>query len=274
MSSDLSKRLAVAGIGIPIVLAVAWLGGVVMAAGLGVLAAIGIWECGRMLVTGGSRFLTWPAMLGAAAVPYAAWAWGPDPTLAYLACLLLVFLAIGTLRIPPAENPFRAAALSFAAVAYVGGLLSFALLLRESLAWEARLGFSLFLLPVAITWLSDTAAYFTGRAIGKRPMAPIVSPNKTMEGGAAALVTGPVAAVGASYLVPELAAIGMLPLAVVGLLVAAAAILGDLAESSLKRECGVKDSSNLLPGHGGLLDRMDSLLWAIPVAYLSLGFLL
>lgn len=274
MSSDLSKRLAVAGVGIPIVLAIAWLGGVVMAAGLGVLAAIGIWECGRMLAAGGSRFLTYPAMLGAAPVPYVAWAWGAESTLAYLTCLLLAFLAIGTLRIPPAENPFRAAALSFAAVAYVGGLLSFALLLRESLAWEDRLGFSLFLLPVAITWLSDTAAYFTGRAIGKRPMAPIVSPNKTMEGGAAALVAGPVAAVGASALVPELAAIGMLPLAVVGLLVAAAAILGDLAESSLKRECGVKDSSNLLPGHGGLLDRMDSLLWAIPVAYLSLGYLL
>jgi phosphatidate cytidylyltransferase len=70
--------------------------------------------------------------------------------------------------------------------------------------------------------------------------------------------------------VPELAAIGSGAVAAIGTAISAAAILGDLAESALKRECGAKDSSRLLPGHGGLLDRMDSLLWAFPVAYVGL----
>jgi phosphatidate cytidylyltransferase len=274
MAGDLPRRLAVAAVGIPIVLFVAWSGGALMAAGVGILAGIGVWECGRMLTTGGGRFLAWPAIAGAAITPYIAWEWGAEATLAFFTCLFLVFMAIASLRIPPSEKPFRAAALSFASAVYVGGLISYALLLRESLTDDSRLGFFLFLLPVAITWLADTAAYFAGRAFGRRPMAPIVSPNKTMEGGAAALVAGPAAALAASYLVPELAAIGTVQLALLGFLIAAAAIVGDLAESSLKRECGVKDSSSLLPGHGGLLDRMDSLLWAIPIAYLSLRFLL
>jgi phosphatidate cytidylyltransferase len=128
---------------------------------------------------------------------------------------------------------------------------------------------------VGVTWLADTAAYFGGKALGRRPLAPIVSPNKTIEGGIAALAAGPLGALAMAWLViPELAALGAASVAMLGLLVAAAAILGDLVESAIKRECGVKDSSGLLPGHGGLLDRMDSLLWAIPVAYLSLRALL
>ena len=274
MAGELPRRLGVAAVGIPIVLFVAWSGGVPMAMGLGILAGIGVWECGRMLTAGGGRFLGFPTIVGAAAVPYIAWAGGAETTLIFVTCLFLVLLAIGSLTIPPSEKPFRTTALIFASAVYVGGLISYALLLRESLTSDPRLGFAFFLLPVGITWLADTAAYFAGRAIGRRPMAPIISPNKTMEGGAAALIAGPIAAVLASLFVPELASIGVARLGFVGFLIAAAAILGDLAESSLKRECGVKDSSSLLPGHGGLLDRMDSLLWAIPVAYLSLRFLL
>ena len=274
MAGDLSRRLSVAAIGIPIVLFVAWTGGAMMAAGLGILAGIGVWECGRMLTAAGGRFLLHPAIAAAAAMPYIAWELGAGAVLTFLTFVFLALIGIGSLRIPPPDKPFRAAAVSFASVAYVGGLISYALLLRESLTPDPRVGFAFFLLPVGITWLSDTAAYFTGRAIGRRPMAPIISPNKTIEGGVAALAAGPLAAVLAGAFVPELAAIGTVWIGLIGFLIAAAAILGDLVESSLKRECGVKDSSSLLPGHGGLLDRMDSLLWAIPVAYLSLRYLL
>lgn len=275
MASELPRRLAVAAIGIPIVVIVAWLGGVVMAVGLGLLAAGGVWEFGGMFTTRGDRFVIRTAMLGAAALPFVVWSTGPAGAALLLTVQLLAVTAIAALRIPPEDGPFRAAALSFGACVYVGGLLSYAMLLRETLTADQRLGTALFLLPVGITWLADTAAYFAGRALGRRPLAPIISPNKTMEGGLAGLLAGPIAALLlARMAIPEFYALGSVQVALVGLLIAGAAILGDLVESAIKRECGVKDSGGLLPGHGGLLDRMDSLLWAIPVAYLSLRVLL
>ena len=275
MNSELPRRLAVAAIGIPIVVIVAWWGGAVMAVGLGLLAAGAVWECGRMFTARGDRFLSRIAMLGAAVLPFVVWATGPEGAAFLLTMFFLAIVAIATLQIPPDDGPFRAAALSFGACVYVGGLLSYAMLLRETLTVDQRLGTALFLLPVGITWLADTAAYFAGRAFGKRPMAPIISPNKTIEGGLAGLLAGPIGALLlARIAIPEVFALGFVRVALVGILVAGAAILGDLVESAIKRECGVKDSSGLLPGHGGLLDRMDSLLWAIPVAYLSLRVLL
>jgi phosphatidate cytidylyltransferase len=133
-------------------------------------------------------------------------------------------------------------------------------------------GALLFLLPVVLTWVTDSAAYFGGRAIGRRQLAPIISPNKTREGGVAGLLAGGVGAVIYAWLLlPELyQTLGVAGLALFGVAIAVAATLGDLAESALKRQCGVKDASALLPGHGGLLDRMDSLLWTIPTAYVLL----
>jgi phosphatidate cytidylyltransferase len=138
----------------------------------------------------------------------------------------------------------------------------------------------LVLAAMAIVWIADTAAYFSGRAFGRRKLAPQVSPGKTWEG-----VYGGLAAVGlyALALVPLAAGSGfkgtVSPLAVVfwiGLAVALAAlsVVGDLCESLLKRQAGVKDSGRLLPGHGGVLDRIDALLAAMPAAaLLTLAFL-
>lgn len=275
VQSNLGKRLLVAAVGIPIVVAVAWLGGVFMAVGLGLLAAVGVTEAAGMLTARGRPFLTRLAPLTAAALPAVALTAGPGGTALAVTAALLVMASVATMRVPPSVGPFHATALSFTVAVYVGGLLAFALLLRERLVADRTLGFVLFLLPVVVTWLSDTAAYFAGRTLGRRPLAPIVSPNKTVEGGIAALVAGPVGALLVAHVgAPELASVGNLEVATTGLLVALAAVLGDLAESALKRECGVKDSSGLLPGHGGLLDRMDSLLWAFPVAFVCLTFLL
>lgn len=275
MASNLTKRLLVAVAGIPIVVVVAWTGGVVMAIGLGILAAVGVGEVSRMLAERRQPFLYRFSPVVAAALPTLAWTTGSGGTVAALTGALLAMFVVATLRVSPAAGPFRAVALSFTAAAYVGGLLAFALLLRERLVPDRALGFALFLLPVVVTWLADTAAYFAGRAFGRHPMAPVVSPNKTVEGGAAALLAGPVGALVVAHVaVPELVEIGTPGLVVTGTLIAAAAVFGDLAESALKRECGVKDSSRLLPGHGGLLDRMDSLLWSFPVAYFCLVYYL
>jgi phosphatidate cytidylyltransferase len=127
----------------------------------------------------------------------------------------------------------------------------------------------LFLLMLTVM-VSDTAQYYTGRALGRRPLAPAVSPKKTLEGAAGGLVFGTALFVGAgAWWVP-----GM-PVAFragLGLAIVALGIAGDLFESMLKRSAGVKDSSDLIPGHGGVLDRIDALLFAAPVYYIVLKY--
>jgi phosphatidate cytidylyltransferase len=126
---------------------------------------------------------------------------------------------------------------------------------------------------VLIVAVSDSAQYYTGRAFGRRKLAPAISPAKTVEGAigglAAATIAGAVSGSSVLHLVPFNALTG----AVVGVLVALFGMLGDLFESLLKRSAGVKDSSALIPGHGGVLDRIDSYLFAAPCYYVVLRWL-
>jgi phosphatidate cytidylyltransferase len=120
----------------------------------------------------------------------------------------------------------------------------------------------------AIIWAGDSAAYYGGRAFGRHPLAPRVSPKKTVEGAVSGLLASVVAgaAIGSWRLGLPLPTI-----AIISALTAVAGQIGDLAESALKRSAGVKDSSSILPGHGGILDRLDSLLFAAPVFFWLLG---
>lgn len=272
MASDLGQRLTVAAIGIPVTVAVTYAGGPLFAAGLAVLSAVAVWEIGRMLAARGDRFLYVLGMAVAASYPLAALSLDPGDSWAITLAAVVLLAGVATLRIAPAERPFQTAALTLTSAVYVGGLISFGVPLREQFGTSAVEGTLFFFLPVALTWISDTAAYFGGRALGRRKLSPVISPNKTVEGAVAALLAGPAAAVFYGFvLLPRLGdSLGVPGLLALGLVVAAAATLGDLAESALKRECGVKDSSGLLPGHGGLLDRMDSLLWSIPAACIFL----
>ncbi len=272
MSSDLTRRLGVAAVGIPVTVGVTLLGGWPFALGLGCLAAVGTWEMGRMLQGRGDQFLGPPAMLFAAALPVAVHQVGWAAAWAVVILAVLTIAGTATLRLAPVQRPFQASATSAMAALYTGGLLSFGVPLRGWLATDRIEGTLLFFLPVALTWLADTAAYLGGRTFGRSKLAPAISPNKTVAGGIAGLLAGPAGALlYGGFLLPGVRDdLGLWLLALLGLVVSAAAVIGDLVESGLKRECGVKDSSALLPGHGGLLDRMDSLLWSIPVAYLFL----
>ena len=268
MASDLGQRLTVAAIGIPVTVAVTYAGGPWFAVGLAVLSAVAVWEIGRMLAARGDCFLYVVGVTVAASYPLAAHYLDPGDSWSITLAAVVLLAGVATLRIAPADRPFQTAALTLASAIYVGGLISFGVPLREQFGTSAVEGTLFFFLPVALTWISDTAAYFGGRALGKRKLSPVISPNKTVEGAVAALLAGPAAAVIYGFVVlPRLGdSLGVQGLLALGLVVAAAATIGDLAESALKRECGVKDSSGLLPGHGGLLDRMDSLLWSIPAA--------
>ena len=128
---------------------------------------------------------------------------------------------------------------------------------------------ALFLLMLTVM-VSDTAQYYTGRAFGRRPLAPAVSPKKTIEGAIGGFVFG-----AALFVVVGLWWLPSMPLALriaLGLTLVALGIAGDLFESMLKRSAGVKDSSTLIPGHGGVLDRIDALLFAAPVYYVVLRY--
>lgn len=117
---------------------------------------------------------------------------------------------------------------------------------------------------LAIVWAADTGAYFAGRKFGKRKLAPTVSPNKTVEGLAGGVVAGMLVGVGGALIAGASGA--QLPLvAMVALVATLASVVGDLFESLLKRHAGVKDSGALIPGHGGILDRIDGVLAALPV---------
>ena len=206
-----------------------------------------------------------------------------------MAITLLVLFALTIWLRGVAGKPLGAAASTAFGVAYTGGMLSFAYAIRYhpyvvgdvtlplggGLAVAA--GGLLLLLPVLLTWASDIGAYFVGRALGKRKLMPSVSPGKTIAGAVGALV---VTALGswlfARFLLTPITQLGFVRggALVFGLLVSLAAQVGDLAESLIKREGGVKDSSHLIPGHGGVLDRFDSLLFVLPVAYVLLNNLL
>ena len=130
-------------------------------------------------------------------------------------------------------------------------------------------------MPVLLLMLtvivSDTAQYYTGRLAGRRLLAPVISPKKTVEGAVGGFVCGTIvfALVGAWWL-PR---VPLALRALVGLTIVCAGIAGDLFESMLKRSAGVKDSSSIIPGHGGVLDRIDALLFAAPVYYVALQYL-
>jgi phosphatidate cytidylyltransferase len=129
-------------------------------------------------------------------------------------------------------------------------------------------GGSFLLLPLLVIWATDSGAYFSGKFFGRKKLAPLLSPGKTWVGFYGGCLSGLLTGLGVSSFL----SFALTPLQgiIIGGLLSLSGQLGDLAESLLKRESGIKDSGNLIPGHGGLLDRLDSLLFAIPVYYLLL----
>lgn len=136
---------------------------------------------------------------------------------------------------------------------------------------STAMGLGWFLTALLITWLSDTAAYLVGKSVGRTKLIPSVSPNKTVEGAIGGLVA---AGITASMCVFAFG-LDLHPLTalIVGILLGAIGMLGDLSESLLKRRAGVKDSGNLIPGHGGMLDRIDALIFVLTATWALLPFL-
>ncbi|BDG08889.1 phosphatidate cytidylyltransferase [Anaeromyxobacter paludicola] len=177
-----------------------------------------------------------------------------------LAFALVLVMALNTFRDRPLEEAPRAISAVTLAWLYCG------LLLATLVALRLRFGWPWVILAFVVTWGNDTFAYFAGRAFGKHPMYPRVSPKKTWEGYAGGVVGSVLTAFLAKlpFLAPEITPLGCVVLGLGGALLGPA---GDLAESLLKRAAGIKDSGKLIPGHGGLLDRIDALLFVAPWIY-------
>jgi phosphatidate cytidylyltransferase len=179
-----------------------------------------------------------------------------------LACATVVILAVFLFRRGPLETIPRAASVVALSWLYCGLLLASVVGLR-------RFGVEWVILAFVVTWGNDTFAYFAGHALGKHKLCERISPKKTWEGFAGGAVGSVAGALVTRSLLPDLAA--ALPLGVAVGIGAGGAVLGplgDLCESMMKRAAGVKDSGKIIPGHGGLLDRIDALLFVAPWIYL------
>jgi phosphatidate cytidylyltransferase len=227
-----------------------------------VAITLAVWELANAFHAGRVRVPVVPIAVGGLAILASAYAGGTEPMLVALA---LTFLATLLWRLP--ENPrgyVRDVTAGVFATMYVPFLAGFAaLMLREDDGADRVVAF------ILLTVLSDIGGYAVGVLFGRHPMAPSISPKKSWEGAAGSALF---CAVGGAVALPALLGGAVWEGVVAGLALMLVATLGDLGESMIKRDLGIKDMGSLLPGHGGMMDRLDSLLLAAPVAYLLLSW--
>jgi phosphatidate cytidylyltransferase len=300
VSSELTRRVLVGVIAAPIVVGILVIGDAALAGLIAIASALAAWEFYRIARASGADPLDNAGIVIAGLIPllvHARFLGLYDPNRAVgpasLAALVVISLLAAVIWARGVlGKPLAAVATTAFGIAYTGGLLSFAYAIRyhkyafapANLSMGGRVltvpsGALLVLLPVLLTWASDIGAYAVGRAIGRHKLIPSVSPGKTVEGAIGGLLACMILAwIYARFVLRPAAHLDFrwAPLGALlfGALASVAAQVGDLAESLLKRESGVKDSSQLIPGHGGVLDRLDSLFFVLPVSFVALNLML
>lgn len=278
MDSNLIKRVTFAVIAIPLAFGAVWLGGWPLVAVVALAAVLGT----RELFDFARRQRVEPAVeiglltaLVFAPVAYVAltsmyntW-WVLIAGFYGGAVWLMILLAWALWRRPPGEKPLAAVAITIFGVIYAGLLPSFLLVIRHNgYGVRSWAGTALVFFPLVVTWVCDTAAMFGGKLLKGPKLSPTISPGKTRSGA----VSGVVCALLVAPLFSQLAlkpaglVFPVWKLLICAFVWSVAGQVGDLAESLLKREAGLKDSSTLIPGHGGVLDRFDSLYFVLPLA--------
>ena len=278
MASNLTTRIAFAVIAIPIALGIVWYGGLPLALLISIAAWLGTGELLGFARQQGIRPWAPAALLPAAALPVLVWAVTTRPETAatvdagypYAAAVWVIVVLVATLaRLAPTQKPLSSAAVTLFAPLCAGALPAFVLAMRHANHAERSLaGTALVFFPLVTVWICDSIAMAVGKRVGGPRLSPTVSPNKTWAGS----IGGFVAALATA---PLYTSVVFRPLGVeispwqalaVGGVLGVMGQAGDLAESLFKREVGIKDSSHLIPGHGGVLDRFDSLYFAIPLS--------
>lgn len=256
----LRLRVLSALAGIPVMLAAVYLGGFWYALLLLAVVNLGIFEYTRLLKTRGYSLPSWLGYLGVSAViaviclkQYAL----------LFPLLMLIFVVLFAAALVCFERvDFWESASIFWGIIYLGGLCGYMLLLRQL----PQGAIYTYILLIGV-WLNDTYAYFIGIRWGRHKLAPRISPKKSWEGAAAGLAGTVFTALAATQLAPRWFPLAPAKGALLAAGIAVFAMVGDLMESAMKRRFQVKDSGRLIPGHGGILDRFDSLLLAAPFVY-------
>jgi phosphatidate cytidylyltransferase len=264
----LLPRVLTAAVGIPLLLYLIHLGNlpfIGLTVGLAVLA---LQEYSLMLWVGGRGVQRLLTVVGGGAVTLAVATAGADrpagPGIVYLTLSAVIITAMLS-ELLRREHSLDRAAITVFGVMFIGWTLGHLVLIRGLQPHGRELTFLLFI----AVWNCDSCAYFAGRALGKRKLAKVISPKKTWEGFVGGLIGAVTTALIAQrFFMPE--ALSPLGAAVFGLLVGTLGQLSDLSQSLVKRAAGTKDSANLLPGHGGVFDRIDSFLLLAPVVYYAL----
>jgi len=300
VSSELTRRILFGVIAAPIVVAILFIGDAALAGLLAIASALAAWEFYRIARASGSNPFDNLGIIIAGLIPllvharylriYDANGIVGATSLVSLVILLLFAASIWARGVD--GKPLSAVSSTALGGAYTGGMLSFGYAIRyhdyafapatlKFGSWTPSVpsGGLLLLLPVLLTWASDIGAYAAGRTMGRNKLIPSVSPGKTVEGAIGGLVACIILSwVYAHFVLRPAAHLdfrgspwGALAF---GILMSVAAQIGDLVESLLKRESGMKDSSHLIPGHGGVLDRLDSLFFVLPIAYVALNAML
>jgi phosphatidate cytidylyltransferase len=236
-----------------------WLGNLFWLAAVIVIAFVGVQELYAALRQNGYRPLLLVQALLTIGLPVTVY-YGHDGLSWMVALVALTMVASPAAAMARADLKGSLAdwAVSLTGALYVALLLSYFVALRQ-----ADQGLRWIVMAFLCTWACDSIAYLVGRAIGKRAFSPRISPNKTWEGTLGGVMGGTLAGLLAVPMLGLPALAGLL----MGAAVAVAAIAGDLVESFIKRQLGIKDSGALIPGHGGVLDRVDSLLFGVPLVY-------
>ncbi len=271
--SSLGRRILSGAVFLPLLIGMAWVGGPVYLGFTLLLVALALWEFYHLMAAKGLTPHWKSGFAAALIVPVGVYVrlranrieeWH----VAGLLTVLLVAVLLAGLRRGAGKQTLVNAASTLLGVFYVGWLGSHVCALRElprSVGEPYSLGMSFALLPFFLAWTCDTAAYAVGRRFGRHRLAPSVSPHKSVEGA----IGGFVATVGAALVARAwfAAYLSSGEAVVLGGLVGVFAQLGDLVESLLKRDAEATESSNIIPGHGGVLDRFDSILFAAPLVY-------
>ncbi len=281
MSSNLASRVIVAVIGIPAAFGVVYVGGWALAGALAVICVAGTREAYRLAELGGVRPLRQVGYLAAGAAPFCVFLTAPgglarDPISVWLwgAIWMMLVMLIASRTRSVSDRPLASAAVTVFAVLYAGFLPALLILLRHPShplsSWASTW---LVFLPLVAVWSCDTLAYVGGSIIGGPKLTPLLSPNKTWAGAVTGTMAGVVAApvYGILSLWPNGLSLPVWQLLVFGLLVSIVGQAGDVAESLFKREAGTKDSGTFFGGHGGVMDRFDSLYWAVPTSVILLS---
>jgi len=278
MDGNLVRRVGFAAVAIPLALLVVWYGGLPLTLLLAAAGALGVRELFDLAERGQVRPARGLGVASAAVVAPVVYAGLAVSSVhaavvsawPYAVALWLIGVLAWTLAArAPTERPLEAAAVTVLGVLYTAGLPAFLLAVRHG-GFERRswAGTWLVFFPLVVTWVVDTAAMFGGRAMGGPRLAPTVSPGKTRSGSLAGVIGGlAVAPLFGALVFPRVGlAIPLWQLVAIAAVLGVVGQIGDLIESLFKREAGIKDSSHLIPGHGGVLDRLDSLYFVIPIA--------